>query len=173
MGHRRRRAVASLLATVSAVSALQGCTWQGISYGCSDRDSAFSSTLADLAILAEHPADAESAEAYAGCDPDDGFAYAGRTYRVSFARSGILAFYRHTAVADGWHLDGENPPPPTAGLVVSGSASCYSKQVEGTTAYLAVWFPDDLLVPGAPAPATPYATFGVEVTASHDSGAWC
>jgi len=173
MDCRPGRALAGLLATALAVPALQGCVSPGIRCGCSDRDSAFSSTLAGLAILAEHPAGADPAETHAGCDDDDGFAYAGRTYHVSLARPGILAFYRRAAAADGWHFDGDNPPPPTAGLVVSGSAGCYSKQVDGTTAYLAIWFPDDLLVPGEPAPATPYASYGVEVTASHDGGAWC
>ncbi|RZU51303.1 hypothetical protein EV385_3117 [Krasilnikovia cinnamomea] len=85
-----------------------------------------------------------------------------------------MAFYGAAAVADGWRTDGENPTPvPSTGLVVSGSAGCFHKEINGTTAYLSVWFPSDFNAPQNPEPPEPTDEYGIEVTGSHDGDAWC
>lgn len=140
--------------------------------GCSDRDQRFAAVLADLPILSAHPGDATPKDRYSGCDIDDGFAYAGRRYRTGLDRESILSFYRAAATADGWHPDKENPTPvPSAGLIVSGSAGCFYKEIGGTTVHLGVWFPSDLTVPGqVPEPEDVY---GIDLNGSHDGDAWC
>ncbi|WP_285558823.1 hypothetical protein [Actinoplanes regularis] len=119
-----------------------------------------------------HPDAAAPKDRYSGCDTDDGFAYAGQRYQTALDRESIMSFYRAAATADGWHADGENPTPvPSAGLVVSGAAGCFHNEIDGATAYLNVWFPSDLNVPGET--QEPKDVYGIELTGSHDGDAWC
>ncbi|WP_157437613.1 hypothetical protein [Actinoplanes subtropicus] len=65
-----------------------------------------------------------------------------------------------------------NPPPvPSAGLVISAAAGCFHKQIDGTPAYLSVWFTGDLNVPGAI--QEPKDLYGIELAGSHDGDASC
>lgn len=113
-------------------------------------------------------------ERESGCDTDDGFAYASQLYRTEMGREGIMSFYRAAATADGWRADGENPTPvPSTDLVVSGAAGCFHKEIDGTTAYLSVWFPSDFNVPDDPGLQEPQGVYGIDVTGSHDGDAWC
>ena len=92
----------------------------------------------------------------------------------------MLDFYRVAAKKDDWHFDSDHAAPATdQALATSAGGSCYSKMVDGATAYLRIWFPGDLGdTAGAPVPspapeASPQSVYGVEVTASHDQEAWC
>ena len=58
-------------------------------------------------------------------------------------------------------------------LVIAGPGVCYTRQVDGTTAYLLVWSPSDLNGPGPTEPQAPADLYGVEITAAHDCEAWC
>jgi hypothetical protein len=170
-----RRAASVSAMGVLVVGLLSGCTGVLSSLGgCSDRDERFVATLKDLSILMTHPDGATPKGRDQGCDTDDGFAHAGQRYQTDMGREGIMSFYRAAAVADGWQVDGENPTPvPSNGLVLSGAAGCFHKEVDGTTAYLAVWFPSDFNVPGAPELQEPKDVYGIDVTGSHDGNAWC
>lgn len=158
---------------VLVLGTLTGCGLEEIvTYGCSDRDVRFATALRQLPILAVHPDDAQVVDEGSGCDDDDGFAHAGRTYRSALTRDGVLAFYRTAAERDGWRFSGGNSATPSTGLMVSAAASCFTREVDGTTAYLSVWFPSDFngLEGERDAPADEY---GLNVTASHDGAAWC
>ncbi|MFF9058890.1 hypothetical protein ACIRPQ_08050 [Streptomyces sp. NPDC101213] len=137
-------------------------------YGCTDADRELAPALASLSILDAHPNRTRPEDGrYSGCDEDDGFAYAGQSYRFTTSRADVLAFYRRAAAEDGWRLESANPSPAPApgSLAVDVSALCFDKPVAGTTAHLAVWFPGDL-GDGA-------GDYGLEVTAGHDGSAWC
>jgi hypothetical protein len=54
---------------------------------------------------------------------------------------------------------------------VSASAACFHKQIDGITAYLSVNFPSDLNVPGGI--QEPTDLYGIDLSGSHDGGAWC
>ncbi|WP_436528818.1 hypothetical protein [Actinoplanes sp. HUAS TT8] len=126
--------------------------------GCSERDERFVATLAGLPILAAHPDTATQVDASSRCDTDDGFAEAGRRYQTAMPRADVKSFYRSAATADGWQAD-----PP----------GCFSKTVDGATAYFKVWFPSDYNHLGDPETQEPADVYGVEVTGSHDGEAWC
>lgn len=171
---RLRRAVG--LAVVGTV--LVCCAWwqrDGVLMpfiGCSDSDERLAVILADLPIMSAHPDAATPKDRYSGCDTDDGFAYARQRYQTGLDRESIMSFYRTATVADGWHADGENPTPvPSAGLVVSASAACFHKEIDGTTAYLSLNFPSDLNVPGGI--QEPKDLYGIDLSGSHDDVAWC
>ncbi|WP_328467442.1 hypothetical protein OHA21_49050 [Actinoplanes sp. NBC_00393] len=161
-----------VMAVVTAASLTACGSGSVFGGGCSHRDRAFAGDLNELAILGVHPDGAEGVGEGFGCDEDDGFAHAGRSYRSRLDRPGVQTFYRTAAEQDGWTWSGDGPGVPSTGLVVSAARSCFTKEVDGTTAYLAVWFPSDFNdTPGVPdAPADEY---GLEVTASHDGAAWC
>ena len=168
-----RRAAGLVLTGLLVVSSSAGCTNLLSSLGgCSDRDERFSATLADLSILAAHPDAATQISSSSGCDTDDGFASAGRQYQAETPREDVVSFYRAAATADGWHAGVEAPTPvPSTGLVVAGAAACFDKEIDGTTAYLKVWFPSDFNAPGEP--QEPTGVYGIDVTGSHDGSAWC
>lgn len=164
------RLISASLAVVGLLVALvAGIGWWALSggiYGCTPRDQQFAATLNELEVLELRPPDATAqGDRFTGCDDDDGFAFAGQIYRPAGDRSSIVAFYRDAPVKDGWTLQREDDHPVGAGLVASGSSLCFTKPVDGTTAYLSIWFPSDFGDPGN--------DYGVEVTASHDGGAWC
>ncbi|MEU8663912.1 hypothetical protein [Actinoplanes philippinensis] len=170
-----RRWVRPAVVAVLAAGLSSGCAgpdW--LAGACTDRDEQFVSVLAELPILAVHPGDAELVDSETGCDNDSGFAHAGRQYRSGLAREAVMSFYRTAAPADGWRSDGEDPTPvPSDALVVSGAAACFSKEVDGATVHLSVWFPSDFNVPGEPRLQSPTDVFGLAANGSHDGAAWC
>ncbi|AMW12863.1 hypothetical protein A4E84_27270 [Streptomyces qaidamensis] len=140
----------------------------GLLHGCTKADEELAPTLASSSIFDAHPSQTQPQdERYSGCDEDDGFAYAGQSYRFTTSRADVLTFYRQAATEDGWRLKSTNPSPSPApdSLAVDISALCFEKPVAGTTAHLAVWFPGDL--------GDSPDNYGLEVTASHDGTAWC
>lgn len=166
--------------TVIGLGALPACGVAVPAYGCSDRDERFAPTLQKLSIFKAYPNHVVELDSYSGCDPDDGFAYAGKKYLVPLERKEVLGFYHVTAQEEDWRFDSAHASPAAdQALVTSAGGSCYSKAVDGTTAYLRIWFPGDLgdtEGAGVPSPATgrsSQSVYGVEVTASHDHDAWC
>jgi hypothetical protein len=148
------------------------CSGLSLFGGCSDRDERLAVILSELPILSQHPDPATPKDAHSGCDTDDGFAYAGQRYQTDLDRKKIMSFYRAATAADGWRADGENPNPvPSDGLVISAAVSCFSKQVDGTTANLSLSFPSDLNIPGEI--EEPEDVYNIELTGSHDGAAWC
>ncbi|MBL7261126.1 hypothetical protein [Paractinoplanes lichenicola] len=163
-----RLAGAALL--LLGAGSLAGCGV--LDYGCSQRDRNFSVTLDDSAILTVHPAQAQEISAGSGCDDDDGFAHAGREFRSTLTRDEIIKFHRDAATADGWQWQGDGTPIPSDGLAVSAAATCLTKEIDGTTVYLSVWFPSDFngLPDQKPEPEDVY---GLSLRGSHDGAAWC
>ncbi|MDX3525455.1 hypothetical protein P1P75_03155 [Streptomyces sp. ID05-39B] len=166
------KAVATPILVGASGIALIGATgvWalSGGLYGCTKADEELAPTLASLPILDAHPSPTRPQdERYSGCDEDDGFAYAGQSYRLTIPRADVLTFYRQVATEGGWRLEnvGPSPSPAPDSLAVDTSALCFDKAVAGTTAHLAVWFPSDL--------GDSPDEYGLEVTASHDGTAWC
>ncbi|MEU9669693.1 hypothetical protein AB0J81_25710 [Streptomyces bobili] len=166
------KAVATPILVGASGIAIIGATglWalSGGLYGCTKADEELAPTLASLPILDAHPSRTRPQdERYSGCDEDDGFAYAGQSYRLTTPRADVLTFYRQAATEGGWRLEsaGLSPSPAPDSLAVDTSALCFDKPVAGTTAHLAVWFPSDL--------GDSPDEYGLEVTASHDGTAWC
>jgi hypothetical protein len=169
-----RRVVVPVLAAMAGTGVLVGCgAGSSVFGGCTDRDVRLTGKLAELRVLDLHPGGATLTDSYADCDTDDGFAYAGRQYRSDLDRREVMTFYRIAAAADGWRFYGMQSKPSTGGLVVSAPGACYVKEVDGTGAYLKVWFPADLNVPDASGPQASSDLYGVDVSASHDGAAWC
>ncbi len=170
-----RRAVSAGAVGVLLAGLMGGCTGQSSTLpGCADLDPQLATTLEHLAILTKHPEGAVATQHQAGCDTDDGFSYADQQYRTKVSREGIMVFYRAAAGADGWLADGENPTPvPSAGLVISGAAQCFRKEIGGTTAHLAVWFPGDFTNSADPDSPAVKDVYGLDVTAASDGQAWC
>ncbi|MGH3115923.1 MAG: hypothetical protein ACRDQ2_02195 [Gaiellales bacterium] len=156
---------ASVLSLVGVAATVWWVASGGL-HGCTQRDRNLASTLTELEVLDLRPSGATRRGAgYSGCDGDDGFAYAGQSYRPG-ARVNVIDFYRTAAPEQGWALHSENANPvPAEGLVVSAARLCFTKTVDGVTGYLSIWFPRDF---GAKT-----RDYGVEVTASHDGAASC
>jgi hypothetical protein len=173
-----RRATGVAVAAVMLTGVLAGCADLSAFGGCTARDEHLATILARTSVLEAHPPSAASTEKYSHCDTDDGFAVAGQRYRTDLDRQDILTFYGKAAAADGWRPgESEAPlltgPPPSANLVTTASAGCFTKEIDGTTAYLSVWFPSDVNVAGEAELRAPGDVYGVEFTGSHDGSAWC
>lgn len=159
-----------VFAVVLTTGLLVGGAWWALSgglYGCTPRDERFAVRLSELDVLDVRPPGATPQDdRYQGCDEDDGFAYAGQSYLPAGDPASVVRFYRDEFTGLGWRLRSQDDDPvPEHGLVSSGARLCLTREIEGTTAYLTVWFPADF---GEAA-----RQYGVEVTASHDGGAWC
>jgi hypothetical protein len=166
------RLAPSALTAAMVIGLLGGCAEGGfISGGCTAPEKRLFRTLADLPILKARPVSAQVTMQESGCDTDDRFAYAEHRYDTTLDRQDIISFYRKAAADDGWLPDGVNPAPPTGGLVITEAVACFLKQVDGTTALLYVWFPDDK-IPGEPRPTT-LGDYGVGVSGSPNGAAWC
>ncbi|GAA5008899.1 hypothetical protein GCM10023317_44680 [Actinopolymorpha pittospori] len=145
---------------------MTGCSVHPDAPGCSDQDKRLAPRLNDVPELQLHPHGTTLHDQYAGCDQDDGFAHAGRTYRRIEDIDAATAYYRAAATTAGWKLErADDAPVPPEGLVISGARLCFTRTHEGTTSYLAVWFPSDF--------GDKSADVGVELTASHDGEAGC
>ena len=135
---------------------------------CSARDERLAPKLARQAVLKVHPPGATLQGRSSGCDEDDGFAYAGRAYNPVADTDEVVAFYQRAVPAEGWKLRRINKPDSPHRR--SGRARlCFTKTIDETTAHLSVWFVKDMPLPED----EPTDDFTVEITASHDGGAWC
>jgi hypothetical protein len=164
------------VAAVMLTGLLAGCAGSSSFDGCTARDEQLETVLAKTPILEAHPPSAASTDKYSECDLEDGYASAGQRYRTDMERQDILTFYSKAATADGWRPDESEPlltGPPPAGLVTTASAACFTKEIDGTSAYLSVSFPSDLNIAGVPELQAPPDVYSVEVTGSHDRFAWC
>lgn len=122
-------------------------------YGCGEAEHRLARTMARETVLAAAPArGAERVDAYEGCDDDDLFVWAGRTYRYGGPAEAALRRYREAAEADGWRRRAA-----VAGEPVS---VCLTKELDGTTAYLTVDEADGGL-------------FEVSITADRQNSEWC
>ncbi|WP_157181071.1 hypothetical protein [Actinopolymorpha alba] len=166
MGLRGRAAAATIgLGVLAGLLSTAGCS-PFLGYGCTDRDEEFAATLDELDILNVRPPGATLRDSYSGCDDDDGFAVAGRTYRPEGTPEEVVAFYRRVAPDDGWTLkSASDSPVPEDGLVISGVRLCFTKAIDGTTGYLTVSFLSDF--------GEKSRDFHLEVTGAHDGDAWC
>lgn len=149
------RTAATVVAIVGlAVASLAGFTWWALDgglYGCTPRDVGFSDVLVrESALDLPPPGAAASGAPYSGCDDDEGFAYAGQSYLSATSPRAVLDHYR-TATADlGWTPDG---------------ARCFTREIDGVTAYLSVWF--------RPEAGERTPDFFIEIRAGRDEEAWC
>ncbi|MFF8382621.1 hypothetical protein ACF053_03075 [Streptomyces kanasensis] len=122
-------------------------------HGCGEAEHRLARTMAREAVLAVAPArGAERVDTYEGCDDDDLFVWAGRTYRYGGPAEAALRRYREAAEADGWRQR-----TVAAGDPVSG---CLGKELGGTTAYLTVGETDGGLL-------------DVSITADRQGSEWC
>jgi hypothetical protein len=154
--------------------ALTGCGVSTVLSGCTERDQRLVEILNKDAVLVLHPSPATQVKAYADCDSDDGFAYAGRQFQSDVDRDKIIAFYQQAAPQAGWTVTSQNPPPRPDALVVSPGIECFSKEIDGTTAHLIVGFPSDFNHPSIPdSPRYPSNLFRIELRGSHDGNLWC
>lgn len=103
-------------------------------YGCGGEEDRLGEALAGDAVLDDEPDGAGAGEAYDGCDDDDLFVVAGKSYTYDegqgrgresdvVVHESVLAHYRDAAQAHGWRYR---------------SSGCFSKSIDGTTAYLTI-----------------------------------
>ncbi len=98
-------------------------------YGCGEREERLGAVLARESVLGAAPEGARQRERYRGCDDDDRRVVAGAAYRYGGSAEQALRHYGGAAPAAGWR-----------GTDVPG---CFVKEVDGTTAHLAVEGPKD------------------------------
>ncbi|MER8186870.1 hypothetical protein [Kitasatospora sp. NPDC094015] len=135
----------------------------GAMTGCSLRDAYLADELADDPVLdVARPGSVRVDEAFHGCDEDDGFAYAGRTYDHPGGREDLVAFFRTAVTEAGWQSEPSERP---------GGPSCFTSRRGDLTVHLALSFPDLYNVPGEQ--ESPPSRYTVELRASHDGSAWC
>ncbi|MEU8773588.1 hypothetical protein [Streptomyces sp. NPDC048606] len=158
-----KRAAGVLTLAVSAVCCAGACTVVGALTGCSARDASLSVDLSKDPILdAARPGSTRVGEPYSGCDEDDGFAYAGRTYDHPGSRADLIAHYRAAATAHGWQPDLSE---------ATGGPHCFTRRQGPLTLHLSLGFSDAYDIPGQ-ARSKP-SEYSIELTASHDGSAWC
>ncbi|WP_371579136.1 hypothetical protein [Streptomyces sp. NBC_01314] len=112
-------------------------------YGCGDAEDRLGEALAGDAVLDDGPDGVGAGEPYEGCDDDDLFVVAGKSYTYTYtydkgqgrgregdvvAHESALAHYRDVAQAHGWRYR---------------SSGCFDKRIDGTTAYLTIGGPTD------------------------------
>ncbi|MDN3024810.1 hypothetical protein [Streptomyces sp. S.PB5] len=148
--------VGKMLATVVAAVGLLGAAGFVVvgssagdllfGYGCGEAEDALGEALAAESVLGVAPEGSRGRGSYQECDDDDRFVVAGRAYGYDGKRESALEHYRRTASERGW------------GPVADGE--CFAKRVDGTTAYLTVWGPQD-------------GKLQVEIIADRGDGRWC
>lgn len=97
-------------------------------YGCGDSEEDLGEALAADAVLDVAPDGAGEKESYESCDDDDLFVVAGHSYTYDGTHEAALAHYREAAQAGGWR---------------QREGDCFSKEIDGTDAYLTVDGPAD------------------------------
>jgi hypothetical protein len=167
-----RRGIAFTSVAALAFGVLAGCGGSLTDYGCSDRDVKLADTLNELPVLGASPENGKPVSEESGCDDDDGFAYATRYYASDLDRARLQDFYRTAAERDGWQSVNDTATSSGEGLVTSIAASCFTREMDGVTAHLGLFFPSDLNG-SADSADVPEDEYGLRVTASHDGNAWC
>ncbi|MEU3144012.1 MULTISPECIES: hypothetical protein [unclassified Streptomyces] len=120
-------------------------------YGCGEGEDRPAEALADETVLGTAPDGADRASRYQECD-DDRFVVVGTRYRYGGSPKTAVRHYREAAQADSWR-----PRTTDGGETVPG---CFTKSVDGTTAYLGVESPEkDVL--------------HVEIVADRAESEWC
>lgn len=134
-------------------------------YGCTFADRRLQEPMAAevRALGAQQDAQADG-EPFAGCDDDDRFAFYGQGYDEPARRADVVAHYRAAAARNGWQPAPPDPDEPAWHTDPGGEriGLCFTKQVDGATAHLAV--------------AWAFAGeqgYTVEARASRTGGAWC
>jgi hypothetical protein len=94
---------------------------------CTSEEEDLILVLAAQEILTAQPQKAVAHDSYTGCFQDDPFPYAGRFYEFPGAQEKYASFYATAAKADGWR------PVATEEL---STDICYTKKIEGATAFL-------------------------------------
>ncbi|MGY0066939.1 hypothetical protein ACWZEH_08910 [Streptomyces sp. QTS137] len=121
-------------------------------YGCGEEEDRLAEAMAHETVLGTSPDGADRASRYRECDDDDRFVVVGTRYRYDGSPKTALRHYREAARADNWR-----PRTTDGGETVPG---CFTKSVDGTTAYLGVESPEkDVL--------------HVEIVADHAESQWC
>ncbi|MGW3678384.1 hypothetical protein [Streptomyces prasinus] len=143
----------------SAVVAVAGLLMVGLpavyfltTYGCGGAEDRLAGAMAREAVLGTAPDGADRASRYQECDDDDRFVTAGTRYRYDGPPQAALLYYREAARADGWRprtTDGDEAAP-----------LCFTKPVDGTTAYLSVGSPEEDVL-------------DVEIIADRAESEWC
>ncbi|MEW1913121.1 hypothetical protein AB0442_32630 [Kitasatospora sp. NPDC085895] len=134
-------------------------------YGCTFADRRLQDPMADEVAALGTPGGARpDGEQYTDCDDDDRFAVAGRGYAEPARRSDVVQHYRAAAARNGWQPAPPDPDEPAWRTDPGGEriGLCFTKQVGGTTAHLAVSWAFD----GRPG-------YTVEARASRTGSAWC
>ncbi|MFF8957921.1 hypothetical protein [Streptomyces sp. NPDC014894] len=124
-----------------------------VSYGCGDREDRLAAALAGDPVLDAVPDGAGKREEYRSCDDDDLFVSVGESFSYGDSRAVVLGHYREAARANGWrpHTSSGGKPVP----------DCFTKRLDGTTAYFDVTVAD-----GGPVE--------LSITADHqDADSWC
>ncbi|GAB3179490.1 hypothetical protein GCM10027162_32060 [Streptomyces incanus] len=121
-------------------------------YGCGGAEDRLAEAMADEAVLGTAPEGADRASHDQECDDDDLFVTVGTQYRYDGSPKTALRHYREAARADGWR-----PRATAGGETVPG---CFTKAVDGTTAYLTVEGPEE-------------GVLHVDIIADHAESEWC
>ncbi|GAA3373081.1 hypothetical protein GCM10020367_31610 [Streptomyces sannanensis] len=125
-------------------------------YGCGLEEDALERALQAESVLDAPPDGAESVgKPYSGCDDDDLFVSVERAYRYEGSPAALQAYYRKAAPARGWQP------------VARSEGKCFTKRVDGATAYLSFWYPEEY-------EQKTDADFAVGITAQRGSTEeWC
>ncbi|WP_338897518.1 hypothetical protein WBG99_19485 [Streptomyces sp. TG1A-60] len=97
-------------------------------YGCGREEERLGEALAGDPVLGEGVEGVRAEESYQGCDDDDLFVVAGKSYRYGGDRKSVLAHYREAAPAHGWRYR---------------TNDCFTKSIDGAVASLTLHGPAD------------------------------
>jgi hypothetical protein len=138
------------------------------------RDGRLAGRLDDLAVLELHPAGATLQQQDSGCADSTGAVYAERIYHPASTIDEVMDFYRRTVPADGWKLEFVKSSRAEPGQPrIYGPRLCFSRTIEGTTTFLAVWFQSDYDKDAADALGRDPRDFGLVVRATPDDSILC
>lgn len=138
-------AIAGLLGAAAYVAVGSPVAYFLFEHGCRAEEESLGEALAAESVLDAPPEGAGERESYQECDDDDLFVVAGKSYAYGGSRNGALAHYRDAARAAGWRGHAED---------------CFTRRIDGTTAYLTVEGPAD-------------GTLHVEIIADREGSRWC
>lgn len=148
----RRKWAVGVAVAVLCLGLLAGLTFGAVQLGrsfaggfaCDERDEALAKRLSELPELSLRPPSAQPQdEVYRECSFLDGYAWAEQEFESTAGPADVLAFYRKELPAAGW------APVPTPaeeeeyGPVRPEGITCFSRQVDGATAYLLLYFPEE------------------------------